>query len=207
MKKFTGRWLVLRIWMLIWLTLVWILLWGNFSAANVISGLTLALIITVLLPLPPVPVEGRVHPISLAYLILRVAWSLVLSSTQIAWLAIRPTGPPITAVLRAHMNLKSDLVLALSVNIMNVIPGSIVLEIDQERRMLYVHVIDASTEQAVSKFYRQAAWVERLLIRAFERDEEWRPAANGNNGRNSNGHNGDGHNSNNDGADAEVERT
>jgi multicomponent Na+:H+ antiporter subunit E len=171
------RWLALRIWMLIWLMLVWVLLWGNFSPANVIGGFAIALVVTVLLPLPPVPVEGRVHPLSLAYLIARVAWSLVQSSTQIAWLTIRPTGPPITAVLRAHLNLKSDLVLALAVNIMNVIPGSIVLEIDQERRMVYVHVIDASTEKAVSKFYRQAAWVERLLIRAFERDEEWRPAA------------------------------
>ena len=51
------------------------------------------------------------------------------------------------------------------------------LEIDQVRRMIYVHVIDAGSEKAVNSFYRQVARVERLLIRAFERDSEWRPAA------------------------------
>ncbi|OBF17994.1 Na+/H+ antiporter subunit E [Mycobacterium sp. ACS4331] len=177
MKRPTARWAILRIWILIWLVMVWILLWGNISVANIVSGLAVALVITLLLPLPPVPVEGRVHLLSLANLIIQVAYSLVVSSTQVAWLAIRPRKPPLSAVLRAHLNLKSDLVLALAVSILNLVPGSIVLEIDQVRRMIYVHVIDAGSEKAVNSFYRQVAKVERLLIRAFERDSEWRPAA------------------------------
>lgn len=177
MRGIPVRWVTLRVWVLTWLVLVWILLWGNFSAANIISGLAIALLVTVLLPMPPVPVEGRVHPISLVNLIIKVAWYLVLSSTQMAWLAIRPGRPPVTAVLRAHLNLKSDLVLALAVSIMNLIPGSIVLEIDQVRRLIYVHVIDASTDHAVNKFYRQVAQVEKLLIATFERESEWHAAA------------------------------
>ena len=89
---------MLRIWVLVWLTLVWLLLWGSVSAANVISGLAVALLIIVLLPLPAVPVQGRVHPLSLLWLAANVAWWLVVSSTQVAWLALRP-GPP-TAVSR-----------------------------------------------------------------------------------------------------------
>lgn len=171
------RRLVLRIWLLCFLTLVWILLWGTMSAANIISGLALALAITVMLPLPAVPVEGRLHPIALAKLILLVAYYLVLSSVQVAWLAIRPGPPPLTAVLRARLSLKSDLVLALAVNIFNLIPGSIVLEIDQTRRLLYLHVINVGTEHTVAQFYRQVAQIERLLIAAFEQDADWQPAA------------------------------
>ena len=173
----TLRRLTLRIWVLVWLVLVWILLWGNISAANIVSGLAVALVITVLLPLPPVPVEGRVHLLSLARLVAQVTWYLVWSSTQVAWLAIRPAPPPLTAVLRAHLDIKSDLVLALAVNIINLIPGSIVLEIDQVRRIIYVHVIDVSTDRAVNQFYRQVRQVEHLLVAAFERDSEWHPAA------------------------------
>jgi multicomponent Na+:H+ antiporter subunit E len=158
---------LLRIWVLCWLTLVWMLLWGNVSAANVLSGLVIALVITVLLPLPPVPVEGKLHPLSL----LRLA----LSSVQVAWLAIKPGPPPQTAVLRAHLAIKSDLVLALAVNVINLIPGSIVLEIDQTRRMIYVHVIDVGSEASVERFYRQIADVERLMIASFERDADWQP--------------------------------
>ncbi len=83
----------------------------------------------------------------------------------------------LTAVLRAHMPLKSDLVLALAVNIMNLTPGNIVLEIDQARRMVYVHVIDVGSDRAVARFYRQVDQFQRLLVAAFEREADWRPAA------------------------------
>ncbi|WP_197378479.1 Na+/H+ antiporter subunit E [Mycolicibacterium mengxianglii] len=171
------RWLLLRIWVLIWLMLVWVLLWGTLSAANLLSGLAIALLITVALPLPPVPVQGKVHLLSLLHLIVRVAWYLVMSSFQVAWLAVRPGPPPLNAVLRAQLTVKSDLVLALAVSIYNLIPGSIVLEIDQVRRLIYAHVIDVGSEKSVNKFYHQVAEVERLLIAAFERDTEWHPAS------------------------------
>ncbi len=171
------RILTLRIWTLVWLTLVWLTLWGTVSVANVLSGVVVALGITLLLPLPSVPVQGRLHPLSLLWLVLHVAWWLVQSSMQVAWLAIRPGRPPLSAVLRGHLALKSDLVLALAVNVMNLTPGTIVLEIDQARRLVYVHVLDVGSKRSVERFYRQIAQLERLMIAAFERDSEWRPAA------------------------------
>jgi multicomponent Na+:H+ antiporter subunit E len=94
----------------------------------------------------------------------------------VAWLAIRPGPPPLNAVLRAHLNIKSDLVLALAVSITTLIPGSIVLEIDQRRRLIYAHVIDVGSERSVKRFYHQVNVVERLLVKAFERDSEWQPS-------------------------------
>ena len=170
------RRIALRVWILFWLMFVWILLWGSVSPANIISGLAIALVITLLLPLPIVPIEGRLHPLSLLRLVCLVAWYLVLSSLQLAWLAVKPGPPPLSAVLRAHLAIKSDLVLALAVNIINLTPGTIVLEIDQVRRMIYVHVIDVGSERAVDRFYRQIAQIERLLVASFEREKHWRPA-------------------------------
>ena len=169
------RQIALRAWILCWLTLVWILLWGTFSAANMLSGLAIALLITVLLPLPAVAVEGRVHPLSLVRLIVTVMYYLLLSSVQVAALAVK-RKPPLSAVLRAQLSVKSDLVLALAVAIYTLIPGSMVLQIDMARRMLYMHVIDVGSERAVSRFYRQVAVIERLLIATFERQHDWRPS-------------------------------
>jgi multicomponent Na+:H+ antiporter subunit E len=107
-------------------------------------------------------------------LICAVMWWLIQSSLQVAWLAIRPTKPPLSAVLRARLDVKSDLVLALGVNIVNLTPGTLVLEVDQTRRLIYVHVLDVSTPRSVDRFYRQIAHLERLLVAAFERDAEWR---------------------------------
>ncbi|MEX7469146.1 Na+/H+ antiporter subunit E [Mycobacterium adipatum] len=171
------RKITLRVWTLCWLTLVWILLWGTFSAANIASGLVVALVITLLLPLPRVPVEGRVRPLALLRLILYVAVKLVVSSAQVAWLAIRPGPPPVTAVLRAHLAVKSDLVLALAVGVLTLIPGSVVLEIDQKRRLIYLHVLDVGSEKAVGSFYRQVKTVERLMVAAFERETDWQSSA------------------------------
>jgi multicomponent Na+:H+ antiporter subunit E len=64
----------------------------------------------------------------------------------------------------------------LAVNIINLIPGSIVLEIDQRRRLIYAHVIDVGSPRSVNQFYHQVTVVERLLVKAFERDDEWQPS-------------------------------
>lgn len=171
------RLLALRAWMVCWLILVWVLLWGNISAANIVSGLAVALVITLLLPLPPVPVEGRLHPLSVLRLVTTVAYWLVVSSIQVAALAVKPGPPPLTAVLRAHLDVKSDLVLALAVNILNLTPGNIVLEIDQSRRMIYVHVLDVGSDRTVNRFYHQIDQLQKLLVASFERDADWKPSA------------------------------
>jgi multicomponent Na+:H+ antiporter subunit E len=167
---------LLRAWVLVWLMLVWILLWGNFSWANVLSGFAVAVLITSLLPLPAVAVEGLLHPLPLVRFVAVLAWYLVESSAQVAWLALRPGPPPLSAVLRAQLSVKSDLVLTLLVNAITLTPGSMVLEIDRDRRLIYVHVLDVGSQRAVDRFYRQETRMERLLIAAFERDTDWRPA-------------------------------
>ena len=158
--------------MVMWLVAVWLLLWGTLSAANVISGITVALFITVLLPLPTVPVLGKPRLFSILRLVISANWGLVKSSVQIAWLTLRPGPPP---VLRAQLNLKSDLVLVLAVNILNLTPGTLVVEIDQQRRQVYVHVLGVDSPGAVDRFHKQVADLERLLVAAFERDSDWRP--------------------------------
>ena len=168
---------LLRATMVAWLVAVWLLLWGTLSAANVISGLAVALFITVLLPLPTVPVQGRPRPLSVLRLVVSVNWWLVRSSVQVAWLTLRPGPPPMAAVLRARLNLKSNLVLALGVNILNLTPGTLVLEIDQLRRLVYVHVLGIDSPGSVDRFHKQVADLERLLVAAFERDTDWRPVA------------------------------
>ena len=172
-----SRWWVLRVWSVCWLVAVWILLWGTISAANILSGFAVALLITFLLSLPAVPVEGRLHPLSLVQLNLVIGRNLVVSSLQVAWLAIKPGAPPMSAVLRVRLSVKSDLVLALAVHAINITPGTMVLEIDRDRRLVYIHVLDVGSPRAVNQFYREVTQLERLLIATFERDKDWKPAA------------------------------
>ncbi|MGB3230836.1 MAG: Na+/H+ antiporter subunit E [Mycobacterium sp.] len=167
----------LRIGLVCWMTVVWVMLWGTVSAANILAGFAVALLITVLLPLPVVPVQGRLHPLSLLRLLGRVVIDLIKASTQLAWLTVRSGPPPQSALVRAPLSVKSDLTLALIAAILTLIPGTMVVDIDQARRILYVHILDVRADGAIADFYKQLAHLEKLVIAAFEREHEWRPAA------------------------------
>ena len=91
------RKLLLRAWVLCWLTLVWMLLWGNVSAANVLSGLAVALVITQLLPLPAVPIEGKLHPVSLLRLAIRTPRPLARAWKRCSPTTICAASPPRSA--------------------------------------------------------------------------------------------------------------
>ncbi|MCX6468425.1 Na+/H+ antiporter subunit E [Williamsia herbipolensis] len=171
-----GREIAVRLWTIGWLTFVWVLLWGTISWANILGGVAVAVVILVLLPLPRVPVEGRIHPATVVLLVAYLIRDFFVSSAEVAWLAVRPRRPPLSAVLRTRLAIKSDMVLTLAVDYINLVPGTMVVEIDHRRRLLYVHLIDVSSEKKVRAFYRQMETVERLFIRAFERDSEWHPS-------------------------------
>jgi multicomponent Na+:H+ antiporter subunit E len=168
-----GREIAMRLWNLTWLTFVWVLLWGDITWGNIAAGLVVAILVVTLLPLPRVPVEGRVHLLPLLNLAVRLVFDLFKSSIQVAWLALRPARPPMTAVLRARLALKSDLSLTFAIDYLNLVPGTIVVDFDHDRRVVYVHLVDVSSERSVSNFYKQMATIERLFNRAFERDSEW----------------------------------
>lgn len=162
-----------------WLALVWVLLWGTLSWGNVLAGLLVAVGIRVLLPLPAIATEGRVHLLTLLRLLWTVGADLVSSSAQVVWWSVRP-GPPLhSAVVRSQMSVRSDLVLALVVSTLNLVPGSMVLEIDQERRIIYSHVLGVRGEADLVAYQRKVGALEDLFIGAFEapvitsREEPW----------------------------------
>ena len=171
----TGRDVLIRLWTTGWLTFVWVLLWGQVTVANIVGGILVSLLVLTVMPLPPVPVEGKLHLLSALRLLGRVLVDLAKSSVEVAWLAIRPGAPPLTAILRVHVHVKSDLVLGLLVDAINVVPGTIVLEVDRTARDLYIHVLDVGTTAKVERFYSTVAHLEHLFIRAFEREQDWQP--------------------------------
>lgn len=165
-----------RLFMTLWLAFAWVLLWGSIDIGTIAAGLIVATVVMAVLPLPRVPVEGLLRPVSMVWLVLVVAYYLVRSSFAVAWLSVRPQAPPRSAVLRAPMRLKSDFTLALAVNTLNLMPGGIVVRVDPAARYVYIHVLNTGTDDAVEHFRSQTAHIETLYQRAFERDEDWKPS-------------------------------
>lgn len=156
---------------LTWLTAVWVLLWGSLSWANVITGVVVAVAIRVLLPLPTVRTQGRVHLPTLVRLVAVVATDLVVSSVQVLVLVLRP-GPltldVTSAVVHSQLRVRSNLVLALLADTITLVPGSMVLDIDQRTRVIATHVLDVRSDADIDRFQRKVAQLEELFIGAFE---------------------------------------
>jgi multicomponent Na+:H+ antiporter subunit E len=167
---------LVRIGVLLWLAIVYTALWGDLTVGNVLAGLAIGALIMLALPLPRVPIHGRLHPLSLVELLVVSTYYALESSLQIAWFAVRPAGAPVSGVLRVRLVIRSDLVLVLCADLLNLIPGTMVLELDRDTHTIWVHVLDVGSDKAVDNFYRSTRRLERLLIRSFERPAEWHEA-------------------------------
>ena len=165
--RVTGRWPLA-----LWLTVVWVGLWGSVSVANVLGGLAVAALLLALLPLSDVPSTAVVRPLALARFVGFFAVDLVTSSVQVAALVLRPRRPLRQAVIAVPVCGASDSLLTLLANAVSLTPGTLTLEVDRPRSTLYVHVIDVGTgPDGVQQARDAIRHVERLAILAVGGDE------------------------------------
>ncbi len=156
------------------LVTIWVLLWGTFSWANVISGLAVAAVLLAVFPLPPVTFAGRIHPLPL----LRFGWrflrDLVVASAQVAWLALRVGHTPKSAIIAVPLRVNTDLNLTLTAEALTLVPGSLILEVDRKTGTLYIHVIGVRSLDEVEQFRRGVLELEARIIAAIGSDDEQR---------------------------------
>ena len=153
----------------VWLTLMWVLLMGEITWGNVIAGLALGVLIVLALPLPPVPQQDyKINWVKLAQFIVIWTWDLLVASAKVAWLALRPQQQPKNAILTVPMRVSSELVLYLATCAYNLQPGGSVTDIDIANREWTIHVLDASSEEAIRKEIENVQTLERQMIEIFE---------------------------------------
>ena len=129
-------------WLVLWLTAVWVGLWGSVSAANVLGGLAVAVLLVGSLSLQPVPRTGDLRPLAALRFVGSFARDLVRASVQVAVLVVHPRRELRQAVVAARVPGASDALLTLLANAISLTPGTLTLEIDRPRSTLYVHALD-----------------------------------------------------------------
>ena len=158
--------------LLLWLTFVWVSLWGSFSPANVLGGVVLAVVLLVLLPLPEVPRQGRVRPVALLRFVLVFFWELLAASGTVIAQVLRPRSQLRQAVIGVPVVGVSDQLLTLVANAVSLTPGTLALEVDRPRSTLYVHVLDIGGDaDSVEQVRRSIMRLERLAILALGTQE------------------------------------
>jgi|UPI0003C7E716 multicomponent Na+:H+ antiporter subunit E len=153
------------------LTVLWLLLWGDVTPLLVVGGLLVSLLAVAAFPFPQGRWDGRFRPWSFVVLIACFAVDLVVSSVQVSWIAVRPKPLGRSAVVRVQLRTESELVMALTGELVSLVPGSLLLELDAATSTVWLHELDG--ERDLSRVVDRVLAQERRVIAAIGTREEY----------------------------------
>ena len=152
------------------LTVLWLLLWGDVTPLLVVGGLIVAALVVVVFPFPQGQWEGVLRPWPFVVLVARFVADLVVASLQVAWLALRPRPLGPSAVVEVQLHTRSELLLVLTAELISLVPGTLLIELDSEQSKVWLHVLDA--HDGLESVVEQALAQERRVIAALGSDAE-----------------------------------
>ena len=154
-----------RLPLLIWLTLVWMMLWGTFDLGTLFFGILVALGVSILFPVPSINTDIVVHPLPLLALAVYLAWDLASSTLRVSWQAVRYGRRVKAGIVAVTMASDSDHLIAMVANAISLAPGKFVLQIDRVNQICYVYALGLSSGEAES-VRQDVLALERRIVRA-----------------------------------------
>lgn len=151
---------------------IWVLLWGDLSWANVLSGVALGALVGLAFPLPRVGTAGTVRPGPLARLVGRFVADLVVASFQVAWIAVRPGPVPRGGLVSVPLRSTSDLFIATTAGLSSMVPGTVVVDLDRSAHTLRLHVLDLAGSGGPDGVRESMRALEERLLRSFATRDE-----------------------------------
>lgn len=155
---------------LVWLTLVWVLLWGSLTWGNVLLGVLLAYLVLLAFPLPAVHLRLRPRPLPLVVLVGRFLWDVVRASVEVAWLAVRPGRTVRGVVMDMELVGDEEILQVLTAEMVALVPGSVVIDLDPESRVLTLHALDVRTRAEAERVRHRVRAQEARVLRALHPD-------------------------------------
>lgn len=152
--------------MVLALTALWVLLWGTLSAANVLTGVLVGVVVCVIFPLPRIETQVRMRPLGILRFAARFAIDMAVSSWRLNRyiLGIRP---PVCAILAVRLRSPGDLMLTITSAAVAAVPGSNVMDVHRASGTLYLHVIGAGDEKERERARFEVLRLEARVVRAF----------------------------------------
>ena len=150
----------------LWLVALWMLLWGQFTWLAAISGLVVAIFVTRVFRLPPVELSGRLNLWYGLVFVVTFLGALIKGSLLVAIQVLDFRRQPGAAVIGVPLRIDDDLIMTHVAVTASLIPGSLVVEADRERRILYLHAIGVRTPADAEAQRQNVLLWERRIVRA-----------------------------------------
>ena len=156
----------------VWLTLVWVLMWGTFSVASIVGGVVVAVLVTALFRLPLAPDRLPLRPLRLLGLLLYLVYDLVVSGAEVSWQVLRHGPGARGAIMAVPLVSSSDLVVTAMANALSLSPGTMALQIDHDHDVWYVYALGPRDLAGVEKARRRVLDMQRRVLAALGTPEE-----------------------------------
>ena len=153
--------------LLVGLVALWLFLWDHIDALTVVTGVLLAIAVTRVLYLPPVLLSGRFNPWRGLLLGLRMMFDVVVASLQVAFFAVNPRWQTMNSIIAVQLLTRSDLVTTLTAEAISFVPGTVVVDIDRERGLLYLHALGTRTQADLERTHRNVLGTEERIVLAI----------------------------------------
>jgi multicomponent Na+:H+ antiporter subunit E len=147
------------------LTLVWMMLWGSTSWLTALGGAVIAVALMTAFRQPAMPLGVGPHP---GRLLVALGWVLidvVRSTVTVAWAAVRWGPATRSELIRVVAPACSSEILVLASSLISISPGTMVVEIDNERSELLVHVLPV---QDLERSRTELRRTTERLVRALQ---------------------------------------
>ncbi len=148
------------------LAIIWAAVSGSFSPANLLFGLVLstAALYVIREQVGSLGYFARARRIiSLGVLFI---YELILSAWRVAVLVMSPKMDLQPGILAYPLRVKRDFEITLLANLITLTPGTLSVDVSEDRSTLYVHCIDCSDPEATIRDI--ADGFERKILEAFE---------------------------------------
>ena len=156
----------------LWLTCVWVLLWGTFTPASIVGGLVVAVLVTALFRLPPATDRLPVRPLRICGLLLFLLWDIAVSGVEVSWEVLRHGPRARAAIMAVPLIASSDQVVTIMASALSLSPGTMALQIDHDHDVWYVYALGPRDDADVDRARRRVVDLQRRVLSALGAPDE-----------------------------------
>lgn len=130
------------VWMLAWMTFVWVALWRDVSWGTAAAGFLAALGVVTIARLPSSPWGVRVRPFAAFKFFVVFVVSVVSASLIVAWRVLTPWNRVREGIVGVPLRTAHPVVITAVNHAITLAPGTMVVDIHHNPTVVFVHVLD-----------------------------------------------------------------
>ncbi len=173
-RRRLGRDIALQLPFLLWLVVLWMLLWHQFTPLSLVTGIIVAVFVTRVFRLPTVELVGRVNLWYAFLAAVQFLWAVLMGALSVTVQVFDFRRQPGAAIVAVPLRYADDIVMTHVSVISSLVPGSLVVEADRDRRILYVHVIGVRDKADVEEVRDEVLRWEKRVVRALGTPAQYR---------------------------------